>query len=82
MTDFTRTREALKAYDIEKVSLRVLWDKAATNEEVVNIEALEKVACDKVRAAFYEDTKEVNSRDRAALVHPDDPWLRRIALSH
>lgn len=78
MTDFTRTREALKVYDADTPRRDKLWNDAMTNEAVYAAQAEDKVAADKVREAFAEDTKHVNSRERAFLVSPNDPWLRRI----
>lgn len=75
---FTRTRQALQAYDAEKPSIAALFELAMTNEEVEFAVKAEKEEADKVREAFFEDTKEVNSRDHAKLVHPNDPWLRAV----
>lgn len=75
------TIKASKAYDEDKPRRDALWDSAATNEDVRAAVAEDERAADDVRAAFFEDTKDVNSRDRAFLVHPDDPWLRKLASS-
>jgi len=82
MTSFHRTREALVAYDADTPRRDALWDAVQTNEDVYAAEAEDKAAADKVREAFAEDTKNVNSRDRAFLVSPNDPWLRRLVAKY
>ena len=73
-----RTKVAVAAWDADKPRRDALWSAAMTNEAVYAAQADEKTEADKVREAFFEDTKDVNSRDHAALIHPDDPWLRRL----
>jgi hypothetical protein len=81
-TSFCRTREALEAYDADTARRDALWDAAETNEDVYAAEAEDKKAADLVREAFAEDTKNVNSRDRAFLVGPNDPWLRGLVAKY
>ena len=78
MSDFARTRLAIEAYDAEKPRLENLWFYAMTTEAMEAYVVAEKAEADKVREAFFEDTKHVNSRDHAALLSPNDPWLRRL----
>ena len=72
-----RTRLAVAEYDAGEPARYARMMATRTNDEVWAAVAADKAAADKVREAFAEDTKEINSRDRAFLVHPCDPWLRR-----
>jgi hypothetical protein len=78
VTDFTHTRKALEAYDAEKPRLDALMFESMTEEAVWAAVAAEKAEADKVREAFFQDTRHVNSRDHAALIGPNDPWVRRL----
>ena len=81
MTDFTRTREALRVYDEGKPEREKLWDAAAvsTNEtSYVVAQASDTAAEARVTLAFFEDTKHINNLEQCKLVHPDDPWLRNL----
>jgi hypothetical protein len=81
MTDFTRTREALRVYDEGKPEREKLWDAAAVSmnkTSYVIAEASDTAAVEQVILAFFEDTKHINSLDRCKLIHPNDPWLRRL----
>lgn len=75
-----RTKAALAVYDGGKSEREALLDRAESNEDVWAWVAMEKAAADLVREAFAADSAHVNSRDRAFLVHPDDPWLRRLVV--
>jgi hypothetical protein len=77
-----RTRSALEIYDAGKSERHAVWDAVETNEDVWACVARDKEAADLVREAFAEDTAHVNSRDRAFLIHPDDPWVRRLASAN
>lgn len=74
---FERTRAAVAKYDAAKPELSRAYSASMTLREFRAAAAQEKVLVDEVRAAFFEDTKHVNSKDRAYLVHPDDPHVRR-----
>jgi len=76
--DFARTRAALAVYDADKPRVQASWAAAQSDEDVAACQAADKEAADKVREAFALDTAEVNSREHAFLINPDDPWLRRI----
>ncbi len=78
MTDFARTRAAIAAWDAGARARYECWLAVSTKEELRAAMAREKEEADLVREAFAEDTAHVNSRDNAFLVHPDDPWLRRV----
>jgi hypothetical protein len=82
MTDFSRTRKALKKYDASKPARARRWETAATDQDVAAAVAQDKAAEDLVREAFAVDTKYINSKDRALLVRPDDPWLRGLVEKH
>lgn len=69
------------AYDSTKPQRDAAWLDALTNAAVWACVRRDKTAEDRVRQAFAKDTSDVNSRDRAFLVHPDDPWLRRIVAA-
>jgi len=78
MTKFARSREALKVYDQEKPIILELFAKADTQQLLTLALAADATSVAKVREAFADDTKDINRRDQALLVHPDDPWLRRL----
>lgn len=75
---FDRTREAVRVYDADKPRRNALWEAATTNEGVLAAQAEDRAAEDKVRESFALDTADVNTRSQAFLVHPDDPWLRKL----
>lgn len=70
---------ALTEYDRTAPARQVKWDAVQTNEDVNACLAMDKEADDKVREAFYQDTKDRNSKDRAYLVSPNELWLRDAA---
>lgn len=80
MTDFSHTKQALRVYDAHRIVRNALWEAASVGEifDIYVAEQADKEAEDLVRQAFYEDTKEFNSKDHCKLIHPDDPWLRRV----
>jgi len=68
-----RTAQAVREYDRVNAGYRA--NGKMTLEEV-------EAALRKVREAFAEDTKDINSRDNAMLVHPDgDGWLRKMLVN-
>jgi len=82
VTSLRRTKEALAVYDADNPRRDALWDAVQTEEDVYAAEAEDKAAADKVREAFALDTQHVNSRDRAFLVGPNDPWLRGMVAKY
>lgn len=70
-----RTREAIAAWD----TLQEELEHATTQERLDVYLKLEEAQLAKVREAFALDTADINSRENAMLVHPRDPWLRRVA---
>ena len=78
MTDFTRTREALRVYDEGKPERDELWEAVVDDASYMVAQAAETPAVEQVILAFFEDTKHINSLDRCKLIHPNDPWLRRL----
>jgi len=80
---FDHTRKALTVYDQAAPERSAAWSAALTNQEdFAEAVARDKRDGDVVREAFYQDTQHTNSRDRAFLVHPDDPWFRRLVANH
>jgi len=79
MTDFSRTREALRVYDEGKQARDKLWDEASNGSKDLAVALKADADAEKlVSLAFYEDSKHVNSYAHASLVHPDEPWLRKL----
>lgn len=69
--------DAITAYDevwaaLQKVSV-------STPKDAYRWIAIERLAAMRVKEVFYTLTAQVNSRSQAYLVHPRDPWLRRLA---
>ena len=75
---FTRTRAALAEYDSGEPARRAVWyGEFATDADDFRAEAADKAALDKVRAAFYQDTKEINSHENCMRV--DLGFMRQCA---
>lgn len=76
-----KTRAAVKIWDEKKDTLakRIV----ATTTEIEFREAWEAEAkeIDLVREAFAIDTHDINSKENAYLIHPDDSWLRRWLIN-
>jgi len=81
MTTFSRTQEALRVYDAGKTDREARFASASTTAELEAALSAETAAARVVSEAFAEDTRHINSRENAMLVHPDDPWLRALMLS-
>jgi hypothetical protein len=82
VTDFSRTRAALKVYDDTAGAREANWTKTWAAEDweaALHVaETADAEAAALVHQAFFEDTKAFNSMDRCKLVGPDDPWLRKL----
>lgn len=68
--------EALRVWDSGKAERKARWDAARTEAQQCAAVRLESIAEEKVARAFAQDSH--NPIGRARLVHPDDPWLRRL----
>lgn len=60
-TTFDRTRAALAVYDAGAVERAKNWEDICNDAEVAVAQKADADALDKVRMAFWEDTKEFNS---------------------
>ncbi len=71
-----RTAEAVRHYDKKRHELLSLMDTGRLTEQLEEMEA----ALLAVKEAFAADTADVNSKENAMLVHPDNNngWLRRM----
>lgn len=70
--DFVHSRKALEIYDSEQPAIADLFARAETNEDVEAAVAAQTACADKVRVAFYEDTKAYNSLEDCMRIHPTD----------
>lgn len=61
MTNFDNTKKALIEYDANEAARDALWLAVKTNADVEAAEKADLDALLKVRAAFYQDTKDINS---------------------
>jgi hypothetical protein len=61
--DLTRTKEALAVYDAGGDERDAMLGRSETNDDVKAWEQAVKEAGDKVRLAFWEDTRDRNSKD-------------------
>lgn len=68
---------ALEEFDRTAPERAALWDKIETNEDVVVAEKADQDALIKVQQAFWEVTKDRNSRENCACV--DISFARKIA---
>jgi protein-disulfide isomerase-like protein with CxxC motif len=75
MTDFKRTREALAVYDTSAAERQARWDRVNTTDHVEEAEHQDRLALEAVQEAFYQDTRNVNSREHCALA--DIAFMRR-----
>jgi len=78
MTDFTHTLAAMRVYESTLPERNAAWDKVETNEDVDELYRCDMEAVDKVRDAYYEDTKAFNSREHCSRIAYSD--MKRVAL--
>jgi hypothetical protein len=71
-----RTKLAVDAWDSTFETRMNMYVGAETPRDVYRAQAFERLLANYVREAFAEDTKDVNSRERAFLIHPDDTQFR------
>lgn len=72
---FTHARAALLEYDITEPARQKAWDEVDCGEDVDTAKAAELEALNKVRAAFYKDTKAYNKVEDCMLLKLD--FMRR-----
>ena len=73
---FTNTRAALITYDAGSAQRQKLWTAADTNDDVNEAVAADRAALELVQAAFYEDTKAINTRRHCELA--DIQFMRHL----
>lgn len=74
--DFTRTREALAAYDAGQERRDALLRAVERPADVAVWEAAYREALSKVTYAYYLDTQDRNTRSKCEMLNEDD--IRRI----
>lgn len=72
---FTNTQAALATYDADTPRREALWQDAKTDADVDAAERADAEALQRVRDAYWEDTKDINSRDHRA----DINFMREMA---
>lgn len=82
MPSFPNTKKALEEYDAGRAERDRLWQEAMSNQDMIHYGRVELAAAEKVQEAFYQDTKEFNSRDRCSLVDPDSAFLRELVRKY
>ncbi len=75
--NLTKTKDAVAAYDVALTAFQAGVSVAPLNESERLLEAVQ-AAEEAVRDAFAEETADRNQPKNARLVHPSDPWLRRL----
>ena len=80
--DLTRTKAAVALWDAQKPVFDTLLEDALTNEDVLAWGMALYASQLQVGQAFFEDTKDRNSQSCVPIVHPDDPWLRRLLAKY
>lgn len=82
MTNFPHTKAALEKYDSTQSDRDFLWENPKSDWDVLHAQNQDQDAIDRVREAFYEDTKDRNSRDNCRVVKLG--WLRALVegLTH
>ena len=76
MTTFDNTRVAMAEYEKTLPARNAAWDRATTDAEIVECVKVDTAAMNKVREAYYEDTKAFNPRANCMLLAYQD--IRRI----
>lgn len=74
---FENTRKALQEFDETAAQRAQAWSVVETNDEVGACEVADNAALNKVREAYYLDTKDINSKDNCMRV--DLEFMRRMA---
>lgn len=72
---FAHTREALRIFDATASEREAAWQACATDAHVWACQQRDESALAAVRAAFFEDTQDCNSRDHKASLE----FMRRMA---
>jgi hypothetical protein len=75
---YQHTRHALAGYDAGRDTREQAWQMAQTAGAVRQAARSDLLAALVVSEAFFKDTRGLNQLDRCQLVHPDDPWLRKL----
>lgn len=76
----TKTKIAIQQWDSNRAEREARWSKVSCNRDFKECTRLDKIEADLVREAFFQDTQEVNCKERAYMIHPDDVWLRECLL--
>lgn len=76
MTDFTRSRAALAEWEEGKPARDRLWATIGSEVEITDAMNVEDEAAKKVKLAFYEDTKHINSLEDVMNIHVQD--IKRV----
>lgn len=74
--EFPHSKTALEELQLSQPTLNKMLDEATTDEEVQQAILEEKEALNKVRRAFYKDTRDRNSLDNCLLA--DVPWIAEV----
>lgn len=69
---YERTRKALELYAESRPARAKLWDEALDTQGVRKAEHADSKALTELQNAFYEDTKDVNTRSHCACVPASD----------
>lgn len=72
MTNFTNTIAAAQRFAVKNAEHQEIMTIADTLEDIEALERDMKIEANKLRAAFYEDTKHLNSQNDVALMEPKD----------
>lgn len=73
---FENTRKALVEFDEMAAQRAHAWTTIETNDEVEACAAADTAALNKVREAYYLDTKDINSRENCMRV--DLEFMRKM----
>ncbi len=76
----SRTKAALEVWDAGAEARAKRWHDALTNKAVWACVKRDEQEALPIQKSFASETP--NSLDRAKLVLPDDPWLRRLVTKY
>lgn len=77
MNTFAHSRAALIEFDASVATRNAAWDCASSGADIESAQMHDHAAADKVRAAFYQDTKHINRPEYCMRI--DIAFIRQCA---
>ena len=80
MDNFPNTRAAMKVFDADLPRRVELWRHSQTNKDIHIADKEDELALNKVRKAFFKDTKEFNLKSECMRV--PEKFMRKVLDSY